>query len=73
MDFQLGKENELLYAESACLDMLNGTTISFVAPSKLKLVFIKESANFEKNLHSQKAMDCLLGRENEICSNLICR
>ena len=34
--------------------MLNGPTISFVAPSQVKLLFIKETANFEKNLHSRK-------------------
>ena len=53
---QFGKENEILYAESTCLDMLNGATISFVAPSQVKLLFIKETVNFEKNLHSRKAI-----------------
>ena len=32
-NWELGKENEIWYAESACLDMLNDKTISFVALS----------------------------------------
>ena len=75
MALQFGKEKEILYAESmhTCLDMLiiNGLRISFIAPSQVKLLFIKETANFEKNLHSQKAihgssMARQFGKENEI-------
>ena len=53
---QFGKENEILYAESTCLGMLNGPTISFIASSQVKLLFIEETANLEKHLHSRKAI-----------------